>query len=521
MSSPGKRGDSGIQETNLDDVEVDDEGNIRFPDDSSVDSREEDDSVMEVDEDGNLRIQSATKLLDEVKDQGEQSSPDDGLSAEERQSLQRRQSERRHYSDEGTAEEGAGMLALDSFMEEDQNGTRPDVQGHDLHDIELTVFERPQPERAVDSAANVHSLERGDAEEHVAAERKPKRKGLQRFPGIVGRSLSSSSPSRLLVITAVAIVVIGVLLTVSLLPASFVYVEYYELALSKSRVTGKVNREDVYYPGCHLLTPDAELVRFKGTAHIVNQNVGIFTSDRLSFSLGISLQYFIKPEELGQLFTNYERKYEPVVEAMIRSTVQNTAIIFNLDSFRLNRSHVEQTLRQAVALKLSGNCCPSCCPFECGGSVNCRTCRLIGRGCAKGIHMEMKYFQMGAVDIPEEVSERFLRQTVLLIEAEKELFLQKHAVETKISEQLQKDILNKASEIREAASAEAEKIRLIAEADYEKTVQMSFAGAMKKFYQQLNITQEDHKLSFMYIRALEDISDNLYNLNYDHLTTSN
>ncbi|KAL8607360.1 hypothetical protein ACOMHN_039510 [Nucella lapillus] len=451
------------------------------------------------------------------------------------------------------------VLALDSFardLNDDPDGATP--EGQDVRDIELTVFELPLPE---EPRGSVHGLESGDTEHH-SAESTSRKKGLKRFPGIVGRALTSLSPDRLAIIVAIIVVVIGVLLTVSLLPISFVYVEYYELALAKSRISGKVNREDVYYPGCHLLTPDTELVRFKGTAHFLEKTVGVFTSDRLSFSMRISLQYFIKPEELGQLFTdyahnyepvvkamiistilnthtgisdfqnfprrpeelgqlftNYAHNYEPVVEAMITSTIQNTAIVFNLDTFRLNRSHVEHTLRQAVGLRLSGNCCPSCCPLKCSGGVNCRACLLAGRGCTKGIHMDLKHFQMGAVGIPEEVSERFLRQTLLLIEAERELFVQKHAVETKISEQMQKDILNKASEIREEATAEAQKIRDIAEADYDKQIQTSYAKALKKFYQHLNITREDHKLSFMYIRALEDISDNLYNLDYDKLTS--
>ena len=75
-----------------------------------------------------------------------------------------------------------------------------------------------------------------------------------------------------------------------------------------------------------------------------------------------------------------------------------------------------------------------------------------------------------------------------------------------------------AAEIRESASAEAYKILAIARSDYEKEVQASYFQAMKKLYQQLNFTQEDHKLSLMYIHALESISDNLYNLNFDKLT---
>lgn len=75
-----------------------------------------------------------------------------------------------------------------------------------------------------------------------------------------------------------------------------------------------------------------------------------------------------------------------------------------------------------------------------------------------------------------------------------------------------------AAEIREVAYAEANKTLAIAESDYEKQVQASYAQAMKKVYRHLNITREDHKLSLMYVHALGEISDILYNLNFDTLT---
>ena len=75
-----------------------------------------------------------------------------------------------------------------------------------------------------------------------------------------------------------------------------------------------------------------------------------------------------------------------------------------------------------------------------------------------------------------------------------------------------------AGEIRDAATAEADKILAVAQSEHEKEVQTSYFQAMKRLYQQLNFTQEDHKLSLMYIHALEGISDKLYDLNFDKLT---
>ncbi|KAL8607358.1 hypothetical protein ACOMHN_039508 [Nucella lapillus] len=107
MSSGENRRSSEVLETNLDDVEVDEDGNLRYADESAVDSNDGDGYSTGVDEDGNLRIQ--LRLLNELKDHSE-ASPEDGLSAEETASQRRRQSERRHYSDDATAEEEVRMF---------------------------------------------------------------------------------------------------------------------------------------------------------------------------------------------------------------------------------------------------------------------------------------------------------------------------------------------------------------------------------------------------------------------------
>ncbi|KAK7113030.1 hypothetical protein V1264_012393 [Littorina saxatilis] len=520
-------------ETSLDAVEIDKDGNIRrtcsASDPGQLDEMETDlDAVevnaVDVDEDGNLRIHSAEKLLNTSssgKDSPSDSENVDGLSAEERRSLERTRFLKQQYSRQGTHEEAKGMLAVGSDDVGDGTGSAAhhaqgaSIQGHDLHDIELSVFRqgRAEENHPSGSGPSLESVERGETQ-------KPRPDSISgwvlRFLEIIRDFFKNMSPKRLAIFVALGVVVIGIGLTFGLVPASFVYIEYHELALAKNRVTGKVNRDNVYYPGCYLLTPETELLRFKGTAHIVKQKLELYTSDQLTVELGLSLQYFIKPEELGALFTNYERKYEDVVDAVIRSTVKNEAGKYSLDNFRLNRSVVEQDFRRSIAFRLAGNCCPSCCP-NCQANVECRSCKLAGR-CYPGFHMEMRYFQMGVIDAPSEVTERLLQQTLLLVYAERENFLQEHSVETKISQKLQKEVLNRAAEIKEAANAEADKIRAVAEADFEKKVQASYAEALKKMYQRLNITQEDHKLSFMYIRALEDMSDNLYNINFDTLT---
>lgn len=67
-----------------------------------------------------------------------------------------------------------------------------------------------------------------------------------------------------------------------------------QLALARSYISGRVNRERTFYPGCYLLTPDTDLIRFEGTAHFLDLALSVSTSDRLSFGLNVTLQYFIK-----------------------------------------------------------------------------------------------------------------------------------------------------------------------------------------------------------------------------------
>ena len=62
----------------------------------------------------------------------------------------------------------------------------------------------------------------------------------------------------------------------------------------------------------------------------------------------------------------------------------------------------------------------------------------------------------------------------------------------------------------EQGVATSEKIKTVSEADYEKVTLNSYTRALKGLYSNLSVTDEDHKLSLMMVRALEDVKDNLY-----------
>ena len=69
--------------------------------------------------------------------------------------------------------------------------------------------------------------------------------------------------------------------------------------------------------------------------------------------------------------------------------------------------------------------------------------------------------------------------------------------------------------MREAANAEEVLISAKAEASADKEIQQAYQKAMSTLFSQLNVTDEENKLSFLFVRALKDMEQPLYTFNYD------
>ncbi|XP_067685620.1 uncharacterized protein [Haliotis asinina] len=312
------------------------------------------------------------------------------------------------------------------------------------------------------------------------------------------------------VLGIIALIFIACLvLFIGIFSSSFEYVNYYNVALRKSRLTGSVDRNRVLYPGCYVLGPDVDLIYFSSTAHTISATVSVFTKDKMVIDVDISLQYFLRPDEVGKLHSMFDMDYHDVFESLVFNTIKNEGTKHSLDMYRQNRPQMERDFHHKIRERLGGTCCPSCCPNDCSNRTVCELC-VSATTCDGGYHADVEYFQMGKISIPNEVFERFMRQTILQVESERELFYQQHALEVKKTMKLTQQISNQAAEIRANATANGKKIGVIAESEKEKVIQKSYIQALKAFYQKLNVVQQDHKLSLMMIRAYDDIKDNLY-----------
>lgn len=87
----------------------------------------------------------------------------------------------------------------------------------------------------------------------------------------------------------------------------------------------------------------------------------------------------------------------------------------------------------------------------------------------------------------------------------------------KETERLKNEINNEAAEIAQNATAEATVIRAKAEAEALLTVEKARDTGLSYIYKKLNITKEEHKSSFNYLRTLRGQQNVKFNVGYSTL----
>lgn len=374
-------------------------------------------------------------------------------------------------------------------------------------------------EAEVDTGPPEERLSVFEVEEGTRDERDESGSRLQRF---IRRRKENISFNQLCCAVILVTGVLSLIVFLGVFPASFVYLDYYQIALKYNKITGVVDRSTTYEFGCYILGPSVGFLEFDGTAHTVSKTHGVFTVDKMPITISYHVQYFLRENEIGVLHSKFGMDYDSVIRSVIESEVKNAAVPYSVDQFRLQRSVLEKYFHRKLKYRLEGDCCPECCPSSCDTFTACSLCPPPST-CDQGFHINVDYFHLGQVDIPNQVTERYLTRTLLKEFGDREFFIQKKVIETAKTLQLTKQIRNTAQEIQEAANVEARKIGVVSTVNYEANLTQANILGLSGMFSTLKVTQEDHKLSIMMIRALENIAvkGNLYRTyGYDNGTMS-
>lgn len=319
--------------------------------------------------------------------------------------------------------------------------------------------------------------------------------------------------------SVVAVVLVVGIITACVVAASFGYLEYYELGLTKQKSTGKVFKSKVYSGGRYFIGPDFEFKVFPADVHDVElKGAKVFTSDKLEVTVNAHFQYVIRKNELVSLHDAYNLDYNDTIIASALDALKGAMTVYNTRSLIGNRSSVEENTWKAIRERLGGTCCNQLC-----GPTNklCQNCLTSCTSANYGMNVEVKYFQLGSVVIPSEVETVLLRQLLEKEQAEEELLKQEAIVVRKSVEKEVQFIKNQAAEISQDATAQASLIAAISQANYTAALEQARTEGLKNVFNALGFTQQNQKNSFDYLRTVRGLEKMHITVDYQQKIAGN
>jgi len=279
------------------------------------------------------------------------------------------------------------------------------------------------------------------------------------------------------------------------IPISFSYLEYYEYGLVQRRSTGRVNIDKVYPSGRYFIGPDYKFLKYPADMNFVHiEEMGVFSASTgsnasigLEFELDVDFTYKIIEEEVGLLHKELATSYENVVLSRVKDAMKNEAIFITFKEFFQDRKGVELRLREAVEKRLD---------------IPPKT------------HVSIDQFHLGRIRIPEAVAkiqlegvlqnERNGRETY---RQEAEIERQKTTVEVNMIN-LEKDKVLATSE------AQADLIRAKAVTTSNEIKNQAQLNGTKRLVDATEISTQDHKTAFTYLRNLMNREDLTIDVSY-------
>jgi regulator of protease activity HflC (stomatin/prohibitin superfamily) len=282
---------------------------------------------------------------------------------------------------------------------------------------------------------------------------------------------------------AVILLLVGILLTIILVPLSLSHVEYYQYGLKK-RKTGSVDTSKVYGAGRHMIGPANTFIHYQADSHFIEiEELSVFSagdnedSIGLSFKVDVDFTFLLIKEEVGLLHEDLAGSYETVIVSRARDAIKNEAIFVTFEEYFQQRKAVEERFRQAVENRWNEP--PS-------------------------LHCALDQFHLGRIQIPDSVAERQLETRLQNERNDREAFLQQAQLERDLTavevnrKRLETDAVLRTAEaeaslIRARAAAEADQIRIDAR-----------INATQDLLQALDITTQQDMATFDYIQSLRE-----------------
>jgi hypothetical protein len=198
--------------------------------------------------------------------------------------------------------------------------------------------------------------------------------------------------------TWLTIINLSIILLCILLPLSFVYVEYNEMAFDRNKF-GTVDTSRVITQGRHYLSLTHELVKFPSTFKKIsflqstNSALSIFTQDGYQITIEIQFYYMLMPNNLKKIYDLYSMNYETGVINLAKLTVRelsgsvDSGVYLPLQSYISNRTYIQQRYSYEVNKRMREEL---------------------------SINAPIEYFKIIELGIPQDMIDRYQRTVIQL-----------------------------------------------------------------------------------------------------------
>ncbi|PIK51459.1 hypothetical protein BSL78_11633 [Apostichopus japonicus] len=292
--------------------------------------------------------------------------------------------------------------------------------------------------------------------------------------------------------------------------------DYTQMGFKMKRVSHFVYfMDDVFEAGRYFIGPSNIFKPYSAVAHTMEfEDIRIYTTDPLRISFRCHFHFFLKKTELGLLEEELDRYYLETINKTSISVIKNSASQFSVDQFLTQRAVIESFVHQSLREALEGTCCVT--RSQCQDFTSCHACyAATGTNCSKGLHIEVPFFNLLFVNLPDAVLSRKQQVLITALGGEEEVFHQTAALTRKYTEKLVQDIRNEAAFVSANGTAYASVIRVKANAEAKATINLANSQGLTGMYSNLSITEEDHKASVHWLRTLRNQENLITGMNFE------
>jgi hypothetical protein len=191
---------------------------------------------------------------------------------------------------------------------------------------------------------------------------------------------------------------LSILLFCIMLPLSFVYIEYNEMAFNRNKF-GTVDTSVVMTQGQHYLPLTHELVKFPTTFNKIaflkshGTDLSIFTQDGYQITIEIQFYYRLLPSNLKRVYDVYSMNYETGVINLAKLAIRelsgsaDSGVYLPLQSYINNRTYIQHRYSSEVKERMKNEL-----------SIDAPT----------------EYFKIVELGIPEDMINRYQRTVIQL-----------------------------------------------------------------------------------------------------------